>query len=180
MIRRLLFLLPVLIFAVIAGWFFLGLSPNRDPSAVPTAMTDKPAPAFDLAAVPGLAVPGLATADLAGNGVTMVNFFASWCVPCRAEHPHLTAFVEETGIPLYGINHRDKPEDAAAWLAELGNPYRRIGADPGRAAVEWGVTGVPETFIIDGEGRIRYHHRGPLVPEVIERDVKPLVEALRQ
>src|SRR3546814_17185691 len=79
---------------------------------------------------------GLATADLAGSGVAMVNFFASWCVPCRAEHPHLTAFVEETGIPLYGINHRDKPEDAAAWLAELGNPYRRIGADPGRAAVE--------------------------------------------
>src|SRR3546814_1897837 len=111
------------------------------------------------------------SADLAGSGVVMVNFFASWCVPCRAEHPHLTAFVEETGIPLYGINHRDKPEDAAAWLAELGNPYRRIGADPGRAAVEWGVTGVPETFIIDGEGRIRYHHRGPLVPEVIERDV---------
>jgi len=179
MTRRLLFLLPVLIFAVIAGYFLWGLAPERDPGNVPTAMIDKPTPTFDLAAVPGLNVPGLATADLAKGEVVMVNFFASWCVPCRAEHPYLTAFVEETGVPLYGINHRDKPEDAAAWLAELGNPYSRIGADPGRAAVEWGVTGVPETFVIDGSGRIRYHHRGPLVPEVIERDLVPLLKALR-
>ncbi|WP_340116194.1 DsbE family thiol:disulfide interchange protein [Pelagibius sp. 7325] len=179
MTRRLLFLLPVLIFAVIAGYFLWGLAPERDPGNVPTAMIDKPTPTFDLAAVPGLDVPGLATADLATGEVVMVNFFASWCVPCRAEHPYLTAFVEQTGVPLYGINHRDKPEDAAAWLAELGNPYGRIGADPGRAAVEWGVTGVPETFVIDGSGRIRYHHRGPLVPEVIERDLAPLLKALR-
>ena len=178
MLKRLLFLLPVLVFAVIAGYFLWGLSPERDPRNVPTAMIDKPSPSFDLAAVPGLDVPGLATADLAQGKVVMVNFFASWCVPCRAEHPYLTAFVEETGVPLYGINHRDKPEDAVAWLDELGNPYRRVGADPGRAAVEWGVTGVPETFIIDGEGRIRFHHRGPLVPEVIERDLKPALKAL--
>jgi cytochrome c biogenesis protein CcmG/thiol:disulfide interchange protein DsbE len=179
MLRRLLFLLPVIVFAVIAGYFLWGLAPERDPGAVPTAMIDKPTPDFDLAAVPGLAVPGLKTDDLAGGAVVMVNFFASWCVPCRAEHAFLSALAEETAVPLYGINHRDKPEDAAAWLAELGNPYQRIGADPGRAAVEWGVTGVPETFIIDGAGRIRWHHRGPLVPEVIERDVKPLLEALQ-
>jgi cytochrome c biogenesis protein CcmG/thiol:disulfide interchange protein DsbE len=179
MLRRLLYLLPVAIFAVIAGYFLWGLSPERDPGNVPTAMIDKPTPDFDLAAVPGLAVPGLATADLAGGEVVMVNFFASWCVPCRAEHAYLTAFSEESGVPLYGINHRDKPEDAAAWLAELGNPYQRIGADPGRAAVEWGVTGVPETFVIDGAGRIRWHHRGPLVPQVIERDLKPLIAALQ-
>jgi cytochrome c biogenesis protein CcmG/thiol:disulfide interchange protein DsbE len=179
MLRRLLYLLPVIIFAVIAGYFLWGLSPERDPGNVPTAMIDKPTPDFDLAAVPGLDVPGLATADLAGGKVVMVNFFASWCVPCLAEHPYLTAFSEESGVPLYGINHRDKPEDAAAWLAELGNPYRRIGADPGRAAVDWGVTGVPETFVIDGAGRIRWHHRGPLVPQVIERDLKPLLAALR-
>jgi cytochrome c biogenesis protein CcmG/thiol:disulfide interchange protein DsbE len=179
MLRRLLYLLPVIIFAVIAGYFLWGLSPERDPGNVPAAMIDKPTPDFDLAAVPGLDVPGLATADLAGGKVVMVNFFASWCVPCRAEHPYLTAFSEESGVPLYGINHRDKPEDAAAWLAELGNPYRRIGADPGRAAVDWGVTGVPETFVIDGAGRIRWHHRGPLVPQVIERDLKPLLAALR-
>lgn len=179
MLRRLLYLLPVIIFAVIAGYFLWGLSPERDPGNVPTAMIDKPTPDFDLAAVPGLSVPGLATADLAAGEVVMVNFFASWCVPCRAEHAYLTAFSEQSGVPLYGINHRDKPEDAVAWLAELGNPYRRIGADPGRGAVEWGVTGVPETFVIDGAGRIRWHHRGPLVPEVIERDLEPLIAALR-
>jgi cytochrome c biogenesis protein CcmG/thiol:disulfide interchange protein DsbE len=178
MVKRLLFLLPVAVFAVVAGYFLVGLAPERDPSAVPTAMIDKPTPDFDLPAVPGLEVPGLAAADLAGDEVVMVNFFASWCVPCRAEHAHLTALAERSGVPLYGINHRDKPEDAAAWLAELGNPYRRIGADSGRAAVEWGVTGVPETFVIDGAGRIRYHHRGPLVPEVIEREVEPLLRAL--
>jgi len=179
MFRRLMFLLPALVFVAIAGYFLWGLGPARDPSAVPTAMIDKPVPDFDLAAVPGLGVPGLATADLAGGEVAMVNFFASWCVPCRAEHRYLTAFAEQTGVPLYGINHRDKPEDAAAWLAELGNPYRRIGADPGRAAVEWGVTGVPETFLIDGAGRIRFHHRGPMVPEVIDRDVMPLLRVLK-
>jgi cytochrome c biogenesis protein CcmG/thiol:disulfide interchange protein DsbE len=180
MFRRLMFLLPALVFVAIAGYFLWGLGPTRDPSAVPTAMIDRPVPDFDLAAVPGLGVPGLATADLAGGEVAMVNFFASWCVPCRAEHRYLTAFAEQTGVPLYGINHRDKPEDAAAWLAELGNPYRRIGADPGRAAVEWGVTGVPETFLIDGAGRIRFHHRGPMVPEVIDRDVMPLLRVLKR
>ena len=179
MMQRLLFLLPVAVFAVIAGYFLLGLAPDRDPSSVPTAMIDKPTPSFDLPAVPGLETPGLATADLASGEVVMVNFFASWCVPCRAEHAFLTDLAARSGVPLYGINHRDKPEDAVAWLAELGNPYRRIGADAGRAAVEWGVTGVPETFIIDGAGRIRYHHRGPLVPDVIGREVEPLLSALR-
>ena len=176
--RRLLFVLPVLIFAVIAGYFLWGLAPGRDPQSVPTAMLDKPIPGFDLPAVPGLDVPGLASADLAAGEVVMVNFFASWCVPCRAEHGYLSEFVARSGVPLYGINHRDKASAAVAWLAELGNPYQRVGADSGRGAVEWGVTGVPETFIIDGTGRIRYHHRGPLLPEVLEREVEPLLRAL--
>src|SRR3546814_14614094 len=106
MMRRLLFLLPVLIFAVIAGWFLWGLSPERDPSAVPPAMIDKPAPAFDLAALPRLAVPGLATPDLAGRRLAMVNFFASWCVPSRPAHPPLTALLHAPGIPPHDPNNR--------------------------------------------------------------------------
>src|SRR3546814_17578901 len=136
MIRRLLFLLPVLVFAVIAGYFLCGLAPERDPRDVPTAMLDKPAPDFDLAAVPGLAQPGLATADLAGGAVVMVNFFASWCVPCSAEHPFLRALTEETGVPLYGINHRDKPEEAAPWPAELRHPHRGIRPENRHSARE--------------------------------------------
>lgn len=180
MTQRLLFLLPVLLFVVVAGYFLWGLSPDRDPQALPSGMIDNPTPNFDLPPVPGLEQPGFASADLGRGEVVMVNFFASWCVPCRAEHPFLTELAEETGVPLYGINHRDKPEDAAAWLEELGNPYSRIGADSGRGAVEWGVSGVPETFILDGEGRIRYHHRGPLLAELIEQEVEPMLRALRQ
>lgn len=178
MTQRLLFLLPVLLFAVIAGYFLWGLSPDRDPQALPSVMVDKPTPSFDLPAVPGLSQPGFSSTDLGQGEVVMVNFFASWCVPCRAEHSFLTELAERSGVPLYGINHRDKPAAAVAWLAELGNPYDRIGADAGRGAVEWGVSGVPETFILDGEGRIRYHHRGPLVGGLIEEEVEPMLRAL--
>ncbi len=178
MMKRLLYLLPALLFVVIAGYFLWGLSPERDPQALPSVMVDKPTPTFDLPAVPGLPQPGFATTDLGQGEVVMVNFFASWCVPCRAEHPFLTELAERRGVPLYGINHRDKPAAAIAWLEELGNPYERIGADAGRGAVEWGVSGVPETFILDGEGRIRYHHRGPLLGTLIEDEVEPMLRAL--
>ena len=180
MTQRLLYLLPVLLFAVVAGYFLWGLSPDRDPNALPSVMVDKPSPSFDLPAVPGLPQPGFSSSDLGQGEVVMVNFFASWCVPCRAEHPYLTELAERSGVPLYGINHRDKPAAAIAWLDELGNPYQRIGADAGRGAVEWGVSGVPETFILDGEGRIRYHHRGPLVGGLIEKEVEPMLRALEK
>jgi cytochrome c biogenesis protein CcmG, thiol:disulfide interchange protein DsbE len=141
-------------------------------------MIDKPTPTFDLAAVPGLEVPGLATADLQSVGIVMVNFFASWCVPCRAEHPLLMALAER-GVAIYGINYKDRPEQATAWLEELGDPFRRIGADrDGRVSIDWGVYGVPETFVVDAEGRIRHKFVGPLQPRDLEQVLLPMVAEL--
>lgn len=179
MTRRLIFILPVLLFGFIAAAFLWGLQPDRNPRFIPTAMLEKSIPTFDLAPVEGLDRPGFSDADLRDGKVTVVNFFASWCLPCRIEHPLLTALTEETGVPLFGINHRDEAADALDWLEKLGNPYAKVGADPGRAVVDWGVYGLPETFVVDGGGRIRYHFRGPLSAKVIEQEIKPLVEALQ-
>src|ERR1700693_1317428 len=122
--RRIVYLLPILLFALLAGYFVLGL--QRDPSLLPSALLDKPAPAFDL---PGLGgKPGLATSDLAGQ-IVLVNFFASWCVPCREEHRLLRRLADEGNIVLYGVDYKDKPDDASRLLGQLGDPYRRIGVD---------------------------------------------------
>jgi len=177
--RRLLYLLPLLLFVVIAGYFMWGLDSERDPRAVPSVMIDKPVPEFDLPMIRGMDGAGLAASDLRGQGVTLVNFFASWCIPCRAEHPLLEKMVREDGVRLVGINYKNKPEEARAWLAKLGNPYARIGADEsGRVAIDWGVYGVPETFVVDNESRIRYRHLGPLTPAAIEDTVLPLLREL--
>ncbi len=178
-LRRLLFLSPLAVFVVVAGVFLWGLDPGRDPRFIPTAMLEKPVPTFDYPAVEGIDRPGFATADLTGKGVTLVNFFASWCVPCRIEHPLLTDLATSPGVRLFGISHRDKPADTARFLEQLGNPYDRIGSDPGRGAIEWGVYGLPETFIIDDAGQIRFHHRGPLTKATIETEMQPILEALR-
>ena len=179
MTKRLLFLLPVLLFGAIAAAFLWGLQPGRDPRYVPTAMLEKPVPAFDFAPVDGLDRPGFTDADLRDGSVKLVNFFASWCLPCRVEHPLLTVLTEDTGVPLYGINHKDETANALNWLAKLGNPYAKVGADPGRGAVDWGVYGLPETFVVDGGGQIRYHFRGPLTAKVIELEIEPLLKALQ-
>ena len=123
--------------------------------------------ACDLAAVDGLETPGLSRADLVGNPrPVIVNVFASWCVPCRAEHGVLTQMVEKDGLTLVGINYKDKPEDATKWLAELGNPYERIGSDlSGRVGIEWGLSGVPETFIVGSDGTVLFRYVGPVVGE---------------
>ena len=177
---RVLFIVPLLIFAGTLGYLYFGLDPDRDPRAVPSALIDKPAPEFALPAVPGLDTPGLSRADLEGGEPVLLNVFASWCVPCRAEHPVLSQLVEERGVTLYGIDYKDKAEDAVAWLEELGNPYAAIGHDEnGRAGIEWGITGVPETFVIDGEGTIRYRHAGPLTARQIEEEILPVLEQLR-
>ena len=124
--------------------------------------------------------PGLATADLNGE-VSLVNVFASWCGPCRIEHPLFMRLAEEGEVAIYGINYKDEAEDAKRWLRDLGDPYRRIGVDgDGRVAIEWGVYGVPETFVIDREGTIRFKQVGPLSVEVLKETILPLIRTLQQ
>ena len=174
MIRRLLFLLPLALFAAIA--LYLGFGLTRDASVLPSALIDQPAPVFSL---PGLSAdaPGLDNTALQGQ-VALVNVFASWCVPCRAEHPQLMALARE-GWPIYGIAWKDKAAESRAFLAELGNPFRAVGHDgTGRAGIDWGVYGVPETYVIDREGRIRYRHVGPLMPAHLEERILPLLKEL--
>ncbi|WP_424966253.1 DsbE family thiol:disulfide interchange protein [Dinoroseobacter sp. S375] len=170
--RRVLVALPVLIVLVLGAFFWWGLNPDRDPNAIPSVLIDAQAPQFDLGGIPGVDTPGLATADLSGSDSPLVvNVFASWCVPCKAEHTVLTRMARDEDMRLLGINYKDKPEDAARWLAELGNPYERIGADlNGRTGIEWGISGVPETFVIDANGIVVYRFVGPiLTPDDVEQ-----------
>jgi cytochrome c biogenesis protein CcmG/thiol:disulfide interchange protein DsbE len=173
-LKRLLTLLPLALFAVLLGYFALGL--KRDPHILPSALIDRPAPDFSL---PPLveAKPGVGRADLTG-GPVLVNFFASWCVPCRAEHPLLTRLAA-SGVAIHGIDYKDKPDDAKRWLAELGDPYRRLGVDrDGRVAIDFGVYGVPETYVIDRAGNIRYRQVGPITPADLDQKIKPLLAEL--
>jgi cytochrome c biogenesis protein CcmG/thiol:disulfide interchange protein DsbE len=158
--------IPVIVFAGLAALFWKGLS--GEPSKIPSALINKPVPEFTLDAVPGLGVPGFATADLKSGKVTVVNVWASWCAPCRIEHPLLIELARRSDIALFGINYKDEPENSVRFLGTLGQPFAAVGMDAnGRAAVNWGVYGVPETFIVDGQGVIRYKHIGPLSPEAI-------------
>ncbi len=175
--RLLLALLPLVVLVALIGVFAMSL--NRDPSLIQSVLIDKPAPQFDLPAVPGLDVPGFDTAALAGE-VSVVNVFASWCVPCRAEHPVLEALKQQTGVRLFGINQKDAAENATKFLAELGNPYDAVGADSaGRISIDWGVYGVPETFIVDAKGVIRFKHVGPLGMDDIAAEILPALERAR-
>jgi len=173
--RRLLFILPVLGFAAVALALALGLT--RNPQTLPSALIDQPMPQF---ALPPLldGKPGLDTQAIRGQ-VALVNLFASWCAPCRVEHPLLMRLAEEKAVPIYGIAYKDRPEDARAWLASLGDPYSRIGADlDGRVAIDWGVYGVPETYVIDRNGRIRYRHVGALTPQDVQSVLRPMITEL--
>ncbi|MBU6298250.1 MAG: heme lyase CcmF/NrfE family subunit [Alphaproteobacteria bacterium] len=181
LLRGWIYLLPLLAFIVLAGFFIhrLQLASEGDtPNLIPSVMINKPAPAFNLP--PLLADrPGLKTADLKGK-VTLVDFFASWCVPCRAEHPVLR-LVAQAGIRLVGINYKDKPTDAKAWLAELGDPYQAVASDMhGQTGINFGVYGVPESYLVDKNGVIRFKQTGPLTPEVVRDKLIPLAEKLER
>lgn len=175
--KRFLMALPILMALGIGVFFYIGL--GKDPKIVPSALIDKPAPEFELPALRGDGL-GLAKSDLLGK-VTIVNVFASWCIPCRAEHPYFMEAAKSGEFEIYGLNYKDKPEAALAWLRDLGDPYNRIGADQsGRVGIDWGVYGVPETFILDTEGRIRYKHVGPVTKGLMEETLLPFARSLKQ
>ena len=172
-----LYLLPIAVFAGIGVLLYAGLF--RDPTLVPSPLVGKPVPEFSLGPVQGREL-GLSSQDLRGE-VSLVNVFASWCVACRDEHPLLVALQREDVLPIHGLNYKDAPDDAAAWLEALGDPYTRIGADlDGRVGIDWGVYGVPETFVVDRNGHIAYKHIGPVTPRVLDEIILPLVRALRE
>jgi cytochrome c biogenesis protein CcmG/thiol:disulfide interchange protein DsbE len=175
--RRLGLLLPLLVFSVLTVALAIGLTLR--PSEIPSVLIGEPVPTFDLPPVKGR-VQGLSSDDLRGE-VSLVNVFASWCVECRVEHPLLMRLAEDGVVPVHGLNYKDQPDDASRWLDGLGDPYTRTGADiDGRVAIDWGVYGVPETFVVDRSGRIQYKHIGAVTPEVLRNDVLPLVERLRR
>jgi cytochrome c biogenesis protein CcmG/thiol:disulfide interchange protein DsbE len=174
--KRLLFLSPLIVVGVLFAYFALGLT--RDPQLLPSALIDRPFPAMDLPPIDGHP-KGFATADLGGE-VALVNIFGSWCVACRIEHPLLMALTAAGEIPIYGIAWKEKQSaDTAAWLRQHGDPYRLVGFDgSGRAAIDLGVTGAPETFPVDKAGRIRYKQVGPITEDVWRLDLKPLIDKL--
>ena len=172
---RLWMLIPALGALSVLLVFMLGLQREDGGRNLPSTLIGKPAPEFSL---PPLfeGEPGFSTADLRTPGAKIVNFWASWCVACRAEHAQLVR-LKEMGVPIHSINYKDEPEAAKKFLAELGNPFTLIGTDrKGRAGIEWGVYGIPETFVIDGEGRVVYKHIGPIQASDIERRILPAIE----
>jgi cytochrome c biogenesis protein CcmG/thiol:disulfide interchange protein DsbE len=168
---------PLAIFAIVAALFAFALR-SGDPSRLPSALIGKQAPVVTLPPLEGLGDKGFSSDLLRSGEVTVVNFWASWCQPCVQEHPYLLALRGRTGVKLYGINYKDKAEGARGFLARYGNPFVGVGVDAnGRAAIEWGVTGMPETFVINGKGEIVYKHTGPIFAESLE---KKLIPAVRQ
>src|SRR5690349_18080474 len=178
-LRRLLYALPILLLVLFAWLAWRGLSPDRNPSELPSALIGKPVPSFELPPLEPNAAK-LGNADVSGH-VTVINFFASWCLPCKAEHPLLFQLGKDYGVPVYGIAFKDRPEATAAYIQELGSPYAKIGLDEsGRAGLDFGLMGVPETFIVDKTGIIRYRLPMPLDPDKIRDEIGPLLQSLQQ
>jgi len=174
----------VAVFVVMAALFALALS-SGDPSKLPSALIGKSVPAVAFEPLEGLSgpagsVPGFSSADLADGKPVLVNFWASWCVPCIEEHPLLQAVVQRTGVRLVGVNYKDTPANARRFLGRYGNPFSSVGTDPnGRGAIEWGVYGMPETFVVDGAGRIVYKHVGPISPDSLEGKLIPAIRGVK-
>jgi cytochrome c biogenesis protein CcmG/thiol:disulfide interchange protein DsbE len=173
---RLVLFVPLLLFAVMAVYFGLGL--REDPSEIPSQLIDRELPPFDLPPIEGFDA-GLSSRDLRGQ-VSLLNVFGSWCPPCAVEHPMLMQIARSGAVPIYGIDWKDPPGAGAAWLERNGNPYVRVGDDSeGRVAIDLGLTGAPETFLIDRAGRVRYRHVGVITPEAWRDTLRPLVEHLQ-
>ncbi len=173
---RWLMLVPPVLFAALAGLFAVGMM-RDDPEGLPSAYAGKAAPALQVTALGE--GPVLTDALLRAPGVKVVNFWASWCAPCRAEHPRLGE-IAAMGVPVYGVNYKDSAANALGFLGELGNPYTAVGADEtGRAGLDWGLYGVPETFVIDGSGTVVLRFAGPITVAEMERTILPAIEAAR-
>lgn len=176
--------LPIVFFAALAGLFTYSLQ-TGDPSRLPSVLINKPSPEFDLPKLDGLMrngrqLPGIKTPDLKAGKVHVLNFWASWCTGCREEHPVLEAFHKMKIAPLVGIDYKDAPSNALRFLGQYGNPYDIVGVDrKGRTGIDWGVYGIPETFIVDGEGIVRYKHIGPISPRDLKEIIIPEIEKAR-
>lgn len=174
---RLTHILPLVLFAVVALALGIGLTLN--PRIIPSALIDKPVPEFTLPPVDGRP-NGLAADDLRTGDVAIVNVFASWCGPCRIEHPLLMEIARSGEVPVHGINYKDLPRNAVTWLKRYGDPYQRVGSDRnGRVSIDWGVYGVPETFVVDRDGRIAYKHVGPMTRDDMDDKILKKVRELQ-
>jgi cytochrome c biogenesis protein CcmG/thiol:disulfide interchange protein DsbE len=174
---QLRFAIPVSVFVVVAIALGVGLTLN--PREIPSPLIGQTIPDFELAALKGRE-RGFGAADLRQGEVVLVNVFASWCIPCRQEHPLFMDLAQTGDIKIYGINYKDDPDEAAQWLATFGDPYYRAGADrDGRSSIDWGVYGVPETFIVDGNGTILYKRISVVTPKVLREEILPLIARAR-
>jgi cytochrome c biogenesis protein CcmG/thiol:disulfide interchange protein DsbE len=172
-------LLPVMAFAALAAIFIVGIR-SGDPSRVPSVLIDRPVPEFSLPPLEGAGVPGVGSKDFTKGRVTLVNIWASWCGPCRLEHPILMTLKQREDLDVVGINYKDNPVQALQFLDRLGQPFAAIGVDEkGRAAIDWGVYGVPETFIVDGSGTIRFKWVGPLTEEAVAKELAAAIDRAR-
>ena len=178
--RRWVFILPLVLFVALSGVFLMQLLSGKDASIVPSVLIGTKAPETDLPPLEGVGLPGFSTEVLKGR-VSLVNVWASWCVPCRQEHPLLMDLAKDGRFEIVGLNYKDKPGQARAFLADLGNPFTRLGVDQtGRAAINWGVYGVPESFIVDGKGIIRYKQVGPIQERDLRDTIRPILGHLEQ
>lgn len=179
--RILVAAIPLIVFGALAGIFLMQLVSGRDISAIPSALIGKPAPTLALAPLQGAVragqpVPGLDTSAIKGK-LTLVNVWASWCVPCRQEHPIILGLAQDPRINVVGINYKDKNDAALAFLGELGNPFRAIGVDPkGVAAIDWGVYGIPESFLVGEDGTILFKQVGPFTDDAVKNKLLPKIE----